>query len=283
MASKPPASKEVAKTTGGAVSNEAPDYLKDERGSGLKGLDASDFVVPRVKLLQGTSPELTANENAKQRNFWVTVVDVPLGPEFEFMPLSNKKHYLLIPPLVKGNDKVVFARAEDAKTWVPGEGEWEVYLKGQKNPVTWKITDPDVRKSGLANYGTSDPDNPDSKPAATLFYDFLVIIKGHEELGPVLLSLARTQAKRGKDLQGKIELRNKPMQSQVFKAVPTDENSDEGPYFNVQFQMSGWATFEEYQRNLAIAERFKEYRAADEAEAADEGPSSAGPKDRGDV
>lgn len=258
-----------------------PAYLQDQKGSGLKGLDASDFVVPRVKLLQGTSPEVTAHENAKAGEFWLNVLDVPLGKILDFFPISNRKRYLLTPPLVAGNPKTIFARADDAKTWVPPSGSWQVKLKGRKEPVTWEITDADVRKSGLAAFGTSDPDDPDSKPAATLFYDFLIRLKDHPEFGPVLLSLARSQAKKGKDLNGKIELRNKPMQSQGFRAMPFGDTGPEGDFFNLQFAMNGWADEATFNENVALSERFASYRGADEEGEAAE--AEVVPAARGDI
>lgn len=263
--------------------NAVPAYLRDKKGSGLVGLDMSDFVVPRLKLLQGTSPEVTSHEDAKAGEFWLTVLDINIGKNVAFYPLRNKKKYLLIPPLVKGNDKgAVFARAEDGRTWDPPSGSVKVFLKNIKEPVTWEWNDADVLRSGLAAFGTSKPDDPDSKPAATLFYDYLIRLKDFPEVGPILFSFARSTAKSGKDLQGKIELRNKPMESQCFMLKPFEDQGDEGAFFNLTVAMNGWASEEVSLENEAYRERFKDFRSADEG--VDTGTAQAGaPVARGDI
>lgn len=260
-----------------------PAHLQQFAGtgsSGLQGLDVSDFIVPRIKLLQATSEEPKAFDDAKSGEFWVNVLDIPLGKTFQFIPISNRKRYLLSVPL-GGTPTGILARADDGVHWSPPKGEWEVKLKGRRNSVTWKIEgDGTVRGSGLAEFGTADPDDPDSNPAATLFYDYLVSLPAHPEIGPVLLSLARTQAKRARELNMKIEAAKVPMQGLLFQAKTTDETSAEGGYYNVTFQRDGFASEEQFNEARAYADRFKEYRGADEdgevAEAAGGSKSNAG-------
>lgn len=258
----------TTKTSAPAVIGGAnvPDYLRPHlgAGSGLQGLDVTDFVVPRVKLLQAISPEVEAFDEAKPGMFWLTVLDKPLseqGESLDFIPISNRKKYLLLAPL--GDSRNVLARAEDGIHWTPPDGEWEVKLKNVKKPVTWK-TAPTVRQSGLAEFGSMNPDDPDSNPAAVLFYEYLVLLPGHPDLGPVLLSLARSQAKRARDLNGKIDMRQAPMQAQLFRMSVTDEKGEEGDYKNVAFTNNGWATEEQFNHCKTLAERYKSYRAADE-------------------
>lgn len=233
-----------------------PDYLRDYTGgSGLQGLDSEDFVIPRIKLLQGTSPELEVHETAKNGIFWVNVIDLPLGTDFEFTPILNRKRYMLMPPY--GDDRGVFARANDGKTWHPGEGKWEVKLKGIRNPITWEIKDASVKKSGLASFGSSNPDDPDSNPAATLFYDFLVLVHDQPDLTtPVLLSLARSAAKKGRDLQGKIAFGSAPMQARKFQAKPIKDSSTEGDFNNWQFAASGFVTESVFNQAKALEKQF---------------------------
>jgi hypothetical protein len=240
-----------------------PAYLQDYKGgSGLVGLGMEDFIVPRVKLLQSTSDEPKTFDNATMGEFWLNVLDEPLGDELEFIVCSNRKRYMLLPPM--GDARGVLARADDAIHWNPPNGEWQVKLKNIKNPVTWK-TAPTVRESGLAEFGSSNPDDPDSNPAATLFYEFLVHLPARPDVSPVLMSLARSQAKRARDLQGKIEFRrNVPMQAQRFIAKITTETGAEGDYFNYQFVSAGFADEPTYNLCRGITERFKEYKGADE-------------------
>lgn len=253
------ATKAVATTTVGSV----PDYLKGvDRSSGLQGLDMSDYVVPRVKLLQAISPEVTTFDEAKAGMFWLNVLDVPLGKELKFTVISNKKRYLLTVPL-GGSPDGILARADDGVHWSPPDGAFDIKLKGQKKTITWK-TAKTVRESGLGEFGTQDPENSESPPAATLFYEYLADLPDYPEYSPCLLSFARSQAKRARDLNGKIEFRKAPMQAQRFVMKITDEKSAEGPYSNVSFVSDGWAPQTDYERCVAMAARYKDYRGADE-------------------
>lgn len=273
---KPEARGELVTTGPGNV----PDYLRARGivGSGLEGLEANDIVIPRIKLLQGLSPELETFEAAKLGQFWLNVVDFPIGEAFEFTPILNRKRYMLMPPLVDGQ-KGVFARADDGKTWRPPSGEWSVKIKDVRVPVTWKITDADVRRSGLAEFGTSNPDNPDSNPAATLFYDFLVLVHDQPEIQtPVMLSLARSAAKKGKDLQGKIMFGSGHMNARKFRATSFDDNSGGNKFKNWNFQASGWVDEDTFSAAQQYNEQFKgqNFRGAEDDETDDGDGDGAG-------
>ena len=274
---KAPAKADQAKNELAEVgqNSQVPAFLQNsDRGTRLQGMDTEDFIVPRIKLLQGISPEVEAFEDAKAGLFWLNVMDQPLGPDFEFIVLSNRKRYLLLPPI--GDDRGVLARADDGKTWNT-LGRWDVKIKGQRNPVTWEIADLDVRKSGLAEFGSSNPDDPDSNPAATLFYEYLVWLPNAGLTSPVLLSLARSQAKKARDLNGKIEFAGVPMQGLVFKATAIDDSGPEGPFKNYGFVKNGFATEEQFNAAVALAERFANitYSGAEEEQLAGEAATPA--------
>lgn len=271
--------KAVEKTGKGEVvaastNSNLPSYLAGHTGgSGLKSMETSDFTIPRIKLLQGISPEVEAFEAAKAGYFWLNVMDQLLGSTIDIIVCADRKRVLLLPPI--GDARGILARADDGKNWTPPDGEWEVKLKNVKKPVVW-ATKPTVRESGLLEFGSSNPEDPDSNPAATLFYEYLVYLPKYPQFSPVLFSLARSQAKRAKDLNGKIEFRGAPMQSQIFTATPTNEKGPEGGYFNVAFASNGFADEETYKKCVAITDRFKDYRGADEEGAAREASGGTG-------
>jgi len=218
-----------------------PAYLQGQNFKKEDNFDSSDVVIPRIKLLQGTSPELQTHEGAKIGDFWHSGMDISLGTSVRFVIADRRKKFLLSAPLEDGQG--VLARADDAKTW-DKLGKWQVKLKGVKQPVTWEITDLDVLASGLTKFGTANPDDEDSQPAATLFYDYLVFLPDHLDLGPAVISLARASIKKAKKgLNDKIDLHatnNRPMQALVFKAVSVDEASDSGGFKNWQFGQDGF-------------------------------------------
>ena len=250
---------EVAKTT--EDPNAVPSYLKDYQDQHADdGFGAEDITLPMVKLLQGTSEEITVHDNAKPGTFWHTGADENLGESIQFIPISRSKMYLLQTPMI--DSQGVIARAMDAKTW-DRTGSWEVKID-RKTTVTWTIDDLDVAASGLTAFGTSDPDDENSPPAATLFYRYLVLIRGREELGPCVLLLARTMIKRArKGLNDKIahhKSHGRPMQALVFEARAAEAQNDAGQDYNVMnFYSRGFATEEEFSICEAASEQFENY------------------------
>lgn len=243
--------------------NALPAYLQGKENAGLSNLDASDLILPRIKLMQAISPEVLASETLKVGMFVHNVLNEPIGDggEFSFIIISHKKKYLLMAPL--NDQRGVLARAEDGVHWSPPNAVFEVKLKGVKEPQKWE-TKPTVRESGLAEFGSSVAGDSDSKPAAVLIYEYLVYLPDFPHLSPIVLSCARSAAKKGKDLNSKIQFRGAPLNSMRFKAIAVDDQGDEGPFKNYMFQNDGWATEDEFNRVEALAAKFTEYKVADE-------------------
>lgn len=253
-----------------------PSYLQGFTGQvdRMENIDSRDLVLPAIKQMQGLSPELETFDFLKPGMWFHNVMDVSLGFEFEFVVARASKKFLLTAPLNDGQG--VLARANDAKTW-DVTGSWEIKLKNIKKPVRWTIEDRDVAKSGLTEWGTSNPEDPDSPPAATAFYDFLVYLPEFPDLSPCVLSCSRSKIKNAKkQLVTKLELQanfGRPMQAMKFKAVTYDDSGAEGPFKNVKFLSAGFATEEEFTKARGIADLFrdKDYKVHDEASLAEEG------------
>lgn len=218
-----------------------PAYLQNASFKNEDNFDSSDVVIPRIKLLQGISPEITTFDGAKVGEFWHSGMDINLGPDLRFVVADRRKKYLLSAPLEDGQG--VLARADDGLTW-DRLGSWSVKQKNVKQPVTWTINDLNVEASGLTKWGTYNPADEDSGPAATLFYDYLVFLPDHLDLGPAVISLARSAIRKAKKgLNDKISLHatnGRPMQALVFRATSVDEQSDSGGFKNWQFQSGGF-------------------------------------------
>lgn len=246
-----------------------PAYLnKVDRGSGMDSMGVNDMVVPRIKLLQGISPEVQDFDEAKAGLFWHSIADSPMGDHFDFIVIKDRKRYLLSAPLSDGQG--ILARADDAKKW-DRMGKWTVKIKNFGN-VEWGITDLNVERSGLANWGTSIPTNPDSPPAATLFYEYLVDVPGRPDLSPAVMLLARSQIRPArKQLNAKLEYQfnlGRPTQAVVMTASSVEEMGDEGPYMNLSFRQARFANEKEYERAMDLRERYSDYAVHDEESAA---------------
>ncbi len=254
-----------------------PAYLQGQNFKKEDNFDSSDIVIPRIKLLQGISPEMTQFDSAKIGEFWHTGMDINLGGTIKFVIADRRKKFLLSAPLEDGQG--VLARADDAKTW-DKTGKWQVKLKGIKQPVEWEIKDRDVLASGLTKFGSSNPADEDSQPAATLFYDYLVFLPERLDLGPAVISLARASIKKAKKgLNDKIDLHatnGRPMQALVFQASSVDESSDSGGFKNWQFTQAGFnmdeALFNVAREHVGALGRV---RIADEADSGAEPNSGA--------
>ena len=265
-----------AKSTAVTKTDEKPDYLKqlEEQNAGANqtdNFDSSDVVVPQVKLLQGLSAECESFDDAKAGRFWHTGFDMSLGDNFNFVICSRRKKYLLLAPLEDGQG--VLARSEDAKTW-DRTGEWEVKLPQTKRTAKWRIDDLDVAKSGLDKWGTYDPEDNDSPPAATMFYEYLIILPDHPDFGAAVMSLSRSQIRKAKKgCNDKVELHRsagRPMQALVFSAKSVDEQSSSGSYKNFQFTQNGFASKEMYDYAMELSQKLHTYQVADEGVTAQE-------------
>jgi len=239
------------------INSDLPAYLQDTNVVNDDNFDSSDIVIPRIKLLQGLSAEVEQFDHAKSGHFWHTGLDQDLGDSIRFIVADRRKKYLLQAPLADGQG--ILARSDDAVNW-DTTGSWQIKLKGIKQPVTWAIEDTNVLKSGLTKWGTSNPDDEDSPPAATLFYDYLVYLPDHPGIGMAVMSLARSAirpAKKGLNDKIKTHADNKrPMQALVFEAKSVEETGDEGPYKNWLFSSAGFV------QDPALFDQMCEYRGA---------------------
>lgn len=247
-----------------------PAYLqKIQNDGGVKqedNFDSSDVAIPQIKLLQGTSEQITDFDDARVGDFWHTGMDISLGSDMKFVVCSRRKKYLLQAPLDDGQG--ILARADDAVTW-DKLGKWEVQVD-KKTKVTWEITDLDVMRSGLTEWGTFDPtDSNESPPAATLFYEYLVIIPDRLDLGPAVISLARSAIKKAKKgLNDKISLHKgngRPMQAIVFSAKSTTEqNENNQDYAGWQFTGAGFSDEDVYGLAVDFGDALGDYKVKDE-------------------
>lgn len=242
-----------------APTDQLPAYLQGMKTSGnVDNFDSTDIVLPRIKLLQALSGEMENYPGvARVGNFWHTGMDIDLGPQIRFIACDRRKKYLLQTPIADGQG--ILARADDAVNW-DRVGRWSVKIKNVKEPQIWEITDKNVVASGLAEWGSSVRNDEDSPPAATMFYDYLVLLPEHLDLGPAIISLARSQIRAAKKgLNDKIALHGtngRPMQALMFDAVGVDDSSDGQDYKNWMFKSAGFV------QNAELYETAKGYRGA---------------------
>lgn len=242
---------------------------------GLDSIASEDMELPRIQMLQSTSPQVTDGD-AVPGQFWHTLLEEALGKEMTIVPVFYSKRFMLWRPRHEGGG--ILARALDGVHWKPANGEFTV--KPDKNSpatVVWRTAET-VAKSGLDQWGSSNPANPDSEPAATQTFDYVVVCPERPELGPMLLSLARSSASIAKKLNGKIAMAQVDMYRNVFKMrAVKDQNPSGDTFYNYAFDRVGVLMSEDAQPLVEEYRRLHETFKANGIKASDENDTVAKP------
>ena len=116
--------------------NELPAYLQEyAKKSKLGNIDATDQIIPRIKLIQAISPELVEYNDAKAGTFWHTVACETLGDKLTAIPIVIRKSYILWSP--RNDERGILARAMDGIHWDVPNAEFTVKPKGSPSSVTY--------------------------------------------------------------------------------------------------------------------------------------------------
>lgn len=252
-----------------------PDFLKGVEKVKLGNVDHSDLIVPRIKLLQAISPEVEEFEEAKAGGFWHTLGMENLGDTVTIVPILVRKRYALWAP--RGDERGILARSDDAIHWDPPNAEFEIKLKGVAKKIVW-ATKPTVAESGLAEFGSSNPEDENSQPAAALTYEILAFLPDYPDMSPVLILNTRSSVKKAKQLISSLEMRNVPHYAQQIKMSVVKENGTEGPYNNYKYAGNGFVDEDTYKITKELYDRWSEtdFRANDEADEASDAPAAGG-------
>lgn len=271
-----------------------PAFMKNAAGKGTENMTAADFEMPRIRLVQGTDQELiNTHDGLKVGDFFHTLAEVNLGSELDLVILHVSKRVVLWrprPPIDVGG---ILARADDGVHWSPADREFEVKIDKKGNKVKWK-TAKTVAESGLLDWGTFDPDDKDSQPAATLCHVYVVYMPDHPEYSPAILMLQRSAVKVARKLNGKLNIigATAPVYGQLYKMGSfLDTNAAAQQFKNYTFTAAGFVEDEkEYKRYEQLHEQFnKSGVQIKDIEGAQEDDSGAGtgggasataPKDR---
>jgi hypothetical protein len=238
-----------------------PSYLTGKETSGLEALGREDFKVQRIKLLQPLSPEVRAYQGkALPSNFWHTGANLDLGDEFLATPIIVNKKVILFAPRDVGNDEGILAISMDGKNWSSGANQtFEVRLnKGDKELVKWS-TGKDVVTSGLTKFGSSNPFDNNSQPAATLFYEYLFYIVERPELSPAVLSVFRTGIPYAQSFNTYLASRRIPINCNTIKVFSKEETKGKNIWHVTRFEPAGNAPQSVFQITEDLKNRYANY------------------------
>jgi len=247
------AKKEVATNpANGGVPAHLQGYAKAKIGN----IDRTDLVIPRIKLLQALSPELTEFPNeAKVGTFWHTIANQNMGAELLAIPIVIKKSFILWAP--RNDDRGILARAMDGIHWDPPNAEFTVKPKGSSQSVTYH-TKETVAESGLDQFGSSVPGDSQSVPAASLTYNMLWYLPEFPNMSPSVIINTRSSIKPMQQLLSKIDSKPVAHYVQQYKIGIVMAKGAEGPYYNYTYTGAGFADEHEAGITSAMYERFKE-------------------------
>jgi hypothetical protein len=236
-----------------------PKFMQGDAGAGTEKIDQADMEMPRIKLVQGIDQELIATHDGLEAGmFWHTLAEQSLGEDVDIIPLHISKRVVLWAPRPPIDQGGILARADDAVHWQPAGREFEVKIDKKGTKVKWK-TAKTVAESGLLEWGTYDPSDPDSQPAATLCHVFVVAMPAFPELSPVAIMLQRSGIKPARKLLGKVNIigGRSPIYGQVYKMSSFLDHSPAGDFNNYSFTANGFVEDEDqYHYYKGLHEQF---------------------------
>lgn len=215
----------------------APAFMQGKAGAGKENITTDDVEIPRLFILHGVPEHLELGEPG---DFFHNVAEITLGKEISIIPILVTTELILWRPQWDGGG--ILARSKDMKTWdKPGKETIRPYKEAkEKDKVTWEWGE-SVAQSGLAEWGSHDPEDKDSPPAATKIINILCHLPDYPQLSPCVFSCQRSSMKAGKKFNGKLLAIEAPSFGIKFK-VTTDktENSEGQTYLVPKFMADGF-------------------------------------------
>lgn len=212
-----------------------PDFMKEDVGKGTENIGRDDIETPRLQLIQGTHTDLLSQYDELRAGMFFhsaaeQVFDVKKEP-LRVVPVYVDKRYLLWNPLDSGGG--ILARADDGVHWQPANRTFDVTLdkKDGGAKVKWKTADT-VQRSGLAAWGTQNPNDDQSPPAATLMYNFLLYFIDYPDLMPAVFSFQRSSISVARKFNSRLKTQRAPMFGLIYElGSGTAQNNSSQSYF----------------------------------------------------
>jgi hypothetical protein len=210
-----------------------PGFVRKYGGQG--GLGLGDGEIPRLKLLQAHSPELVRMSNARQGEFWHSLIDDRIGSAVRICPIYIDWRFILWRPRQAGGG--ILARADDGKHWMPADTEFAVKLENGRE-VKWR-TARTVTASGLNKKGSSDPSDPKSPPAATRMYSVVCSFPDRPDWPPAVVILQGRASKAATNLIGQLKVLRAPSFGVIVEMTSCEAKSPSGDCYNYAFAVAG--------------------------------------------
>ncbi len=256
-----------------------PAHLQGKPKVGWGEIDPRQRMLPRIKLLQATSPEVADYpREAIAGEFWHTALAQSLGAEIVGVPIMRRQTYNLWAPRTPGEDRGILARARDFIHWDPPDTKFYVRFPNNPHTYCWE-TKRTVRESGLDQFGTARDDDPKSGPAATLTFEVLWYLPEFETLALTLNT--RSGVKEAKKLFAMVDAKPAPNWAQRYKICAHREQGPQGEtYFGYKYRGDGYTDDQLTQVTEPMFAAWKDiaFATADESEEVDAAPAASAPR-----
>ncbi len=199
------------------------------------GIDREDLIIPRAKLIQALSPELTEGLDGIKVGSIINSLTKEVLPQ-EFIPIFTFKNFIRFNP-----------RSKDDPNFNPDF---------DPGGVIWKSTDPlDHKVKDEARFGPNG-----EKPLAITFINFFSYFPGVPM--PIIVSFSKTGYKTGKNLLSLAKFCGGDMFARKYRLFSQMETNDVATYSVFKVKPIGSVTPEEYQ---LCEQLWKDYSAKVEA------------------
>lgn len=217
-----------------------PAFMRQDIDAGKENIGREDMEIPRMILVQGTHTDLLRDYNdLRPGHFFHPAAEYIFDEPFRGVVIHMDRRYILWRPLEDGGG--ILARSDDAVHWSPGSGEFTVKLdkKDGGHTVTWKMAKT-VQQSGLANWGTMNPADSNSPPAATLMLNYLLAFPDYPDLLPAVLTFQRSGIREGRRFNTKIKTVRTPIFGSVWEFGAREaQNKNNQTYFEIGVKSAG--------------------------------------------
>lgn len=211
-----------------------PAFMRQDIDVGKENIGREDMEIPRLILVQGTHTDLLSQYNdLKPGHFFHPAAEMIFDEPFRAVVLYYDKRYILWNPLEAGGG--VLARADDGIHWSPSSGTFDVQLdkKDGGHRVKWTLAKT-VQQSGLANWGTLNPADSNSPPAATLMLNYLLAFPDYPDMPPAFLTFQRSGIREGRKFNTKIKTVRAPIYGSIYEFSARDAmNKNNQTYFEI--------------------------------------------------
>jgi hypothetical protein len=222
-----------------------PDWMrKASTGASIGNIDSSDLKPPQLKMLAGMSPEvINGTPGASPGNFWMTIFNQNLGHSVTGTFILLRKSYQVWAPKgvgVSNEQKGPLASATNGISWDVPNQTFDIRFPQNPKIYKWKIGKL-VTDFGAKDWGSQQPEDPKSKPIATLTYNTLWCIdmpNGAKQLCVFISS--RTAVKPMQNFFAALKAHGVDHYFQRYRIVQQKLTGPTGdPFFTYEFQYIG--------------------------------------------